>query len=205
MDPRRAALLVGVGVADRAAGRDPIDLMVAAASAAATDAGAPRLLRAVQQVSVPKGTWPYADPGRLVATGIGASRARTVLAGVGVPQQTLVSDALARILSRELDVVLVVGGEAKRAERDGATARDTSPATPDVRLSPKGEIITGAEIEAGLGQPVRQFALVENALRHAEHGTLAHHRDDIAALWAGFNAVGSDNPRAAFPTPLLFW
>ena len=43
---------------------EPVDLMVAAARAAAVDADAPALLTAVELVAVPKGIWGYGDPGR---------------------------------------------------------------------------------------------------------------------------------------------
>src|SRR5688500_13213594 len=114
-DPR-SPVLVGVGTALDDA--EAAELMVRAATAAGVDAGAPDLLRAVQQVAVPRGTWSYTDPARIVADRIGAPAARTVLVDLGIPQQTLVNQALAAIASGELEVALVVGGEARaRAAR----------------------------------------------------------------------------------------
>jgi acetyl-CoA C-acetyltransferase len=179
--------------------------MAGAVTAAAGDAGAPSLLAAVQQVSVPRGTWSYTDPGRLVARAIGAPAARTVLAEIGVPQQTLVNDALRGILAGELDVAVVVGGEAKRSAAiaaAGGTAVAEVPQqgdTPDEHLISSGELMARAEVKAGLFLPVLQYAMIDNALRHAEGTSIAGHRDEIAQLWSGFNAVAQDNPDAAFP------
>ena len=69
---------------------------------------------------------------RLVAEGIGAERARTVLVTMGIAQQTPLNEAFRDILSGELDVALVCGGEAKwratLAERAGPSAiRDRVP------------------------------------------------------------------------------
>ena len=128
-----------------------------------------------------------------------APGASTVVADVGVPQQTLVSDALARILAGELDVALVVGGEARRARLAETGQQGVEP---EVRLPPMGEIITRREVEAGLGLPVRAYALIENALG----------RSDLDAQWLAFREVARRNPRLAFQVvshkglrPLVPW
>src|SRR5688500_12844019 len=121
-------VLVGVGIATQnvtepGSGDEAWELMADAAARAAQDAGAPGLLAKVQRIAVPSGSWSYPDPAHLVAQRLGCDGARTVLVEVGIPQQTLVSDALQRILHGEIDVALVVGGEARRrssvAERAG--------------------------------------------------------------------------------------
>ena len=166
-----------------------------------------RLLGAVQSVAVPQGTWRYADAAGMVARRLGLPPVRTVLAEVGVPQQSLVNDALRRIQAGELDVALVVGGEAKRraviAERAGRAAAETESGDgePGERLRPHDPIMAPAEIEAGIWDPVQQYAMIDNALRHAESRSIAEHRDEIARLWAAFNRVAQTNPAAAFPTP----
>src|SRR5688572_14223214 len=209
-DPRRP-VLVGVGVADQPAssseiGRDALDLMVDAVRAAAADACSTSILAAVDSVAVPRGTWSYSDPARLIAARIGAE-ARTIVAEVGVPQQTLISDALTRISSGQSEAVLIVGGEARRraatAAKGGLPAPETADpgATPDLLLAPTEEIVSGPEVLAGLAEPVRQYAIIDNALRYAEHQSLDEHRAELARLWAGFSAVAATNPRAAFPSP----
>lgn len=212
LDPR-TPVVVGVGVASQrvdepGAGLEAFELMVAAARAAGADSGAPAILRAVGQVAVPHGSWAYADPGRLVAERIGAPRARSVLVQVGIPQQTLLDEAYTAIHDGALDVALVVGGEAARraalARRAGIALADTvqDGATPDELQTPTGEIITQLEIEGGIASAMAPFALIDSALRRAEGKTLDEQRDEIARLWAGFNAVAGRFPHAAFPEPL---
>ena len=197
-------VLVGVGVA-HGRGEEAAELMTTATRAAAKDAGAEQLLAAVQDIAVPEGTWSYTDPGRLIAESIGAPLARTVLAGVGVSQQTLVSRALALIADGAIDVALVVGGDTKHrasaAARAGLDAAevDQAGAAPHEHLMPAGELMAPAEVQAGAWDPVVQYALIDNALAHAEGASIDEHRDDVAQLWARCNAVAAANPNAAFP------
>jgi acetyl-CoA C-acetyltransferase len=211
-------VLVGVGTAQRDADHsgaevEAIDLMVEAAGAALDDAAGgpgPRrrsLLSSVDLVAVPEGDWAYADPGRLVAGRVGAARARTVRVEVGVAQSTPLRVAAERIRRGVIGAALVVGGEAKatrlRAIRSGREPHETDQGSvePDERWSPSGEIMAEPEITAGLWDPVAQYACIDNALRYTERRTIEEHRDEIAALWAGFNRVATRNPLAAFPEP----
>ena len=210
----RMPVLVGVGVAAGPPGDDPtgrpeaIDLMVDALRTAAVDAGAPSLLGAAERIAVTQGSWGYRDPARLIADRVGATRARSVLIQLAIPQQTLINDALRDIASGALDVAVVIGGESKRrdtlARRAGvdiSTAEEADDAKPDEHRVPSAEIIAPAELDVRLVIPVQQYALIENALAHAEGQSQAEHLDDLAELWAGFNAVAQGNPRAAFPEP----
>jgi len=211
LDPR-TPVVVGVGVATQhvdepGGGLEAVELMIAAARAAGDDSGAPGILRAVQRVAVPHGTWSYSDPGRIVAERIGAPDARTVLVQTGIPQQTLLNAAHAAIRDGALDVALVVGGEAARraalARRAGVAAVATvqEGVTPDDLQVPSDEIITRLEIEGGISSAMAPFALIDGALRHAEGRTLDEHRDEIARLYAGFSRVAAAFPHAAFPEP----
>jgi acetyl-CoA C-acetyltransferase len=202
-------VLVGVGsLTQHPDGRDPddlsepVDLMVAAARLAADDAGAgSALLGAVELVSVPKGIWSYGDPGRVVAERIGAGDARTVLAEVGVLQQTLIDQAGAAIAAGHLDVALIVGGEARsravQAARAGVEAHEVADGgIPDDVQLPAGEIITAVEIERGLAVPAHQYALVESVLRHVDGLTGPDQRARLGSLWGGLARVAAANPEA---------
>lgn len=201
-------VLVGAGVAVGDGNTEAAELMAQALEAAAHDAHAADLLTSVDRIAVPQGSWSYADPARLVATRTGAERARTHLVDIGIPQQTLVNAALRSILDGDSEVVVVVGGEAKRraqtAEREGRAAPDTEQpgVAPDVHQRLHGEILAAPEINARIWNPVEQYALIENALRYSEGRSLGEHRDEIAALWARFNEIARDNACAAFPTPM---
>ncbi len=166
------------------------------------------MLRAVERIAVPGGNWAYRDPGRLIGARIGAQDARTVLVPPGTPQQTLLNDALRSVRAGDLDVALVVGGEAARravlARRAGVEVVDTvqdESVEPDELRLPSGEIISKLEIEGGFQSAQAPFAVIDSALRGAEGKSLDQHRDEIAELWAGFNRVARDFPDAAFPAP----
>src|SRR5581483_1148296 len=98
-------------------------------------------------------------------------------------------------------------GEAARraaiARRHGVVATETvqDDATPDDFQRPAEEIVSQVEMDAGMSSAMEPFALIDSALRRAEGRTLDEHRDDIARLWAGFNAVATRFPHAAFPEP----
>jgi len=208
MNPNpRTPVLVGIAAVDQRRedptdSREAFELMVAALEAAADDAGSRGLLREASSIRVPRGFWRYSDPGRLVAERIGADRARTLLAEIGVRQQTLLSDACRAIAAGEEEVALVSGGEAKyrelRGRITGVAVSETSQhgVAPDVKLEPREPLFDDLEAQRGLMLPVRAFAVMENALRfHEGLGTEAH-RDEIARLLAGFAEIASTNPHA---------
>ena len=99
----------------------------------------------------------------------------------GILQQTLVTRACTAIARGELDVALVVGGEAKyrdlRAQIAGTRASETEQldVAPDDVLVPAAEIIPPIEIAAGLTIPAAQYAIIETALRAARGQTVATH------------------------------
>lgn len=200
VDPR-TPVLVGVGVASHSA--PALDLIESAVRAAADDAGTPGLLPAVEWVAVTQGSWQHTDPARAIASRIGAPSARTAFVQLGVPQQTPVSTALSRIRSGELDVAVLAGGEARAYER--AHAEEQPEPIADGRAdevwAPHGEIVAPAEIAVRLIDAVQQYAIIENALRRADGHSIDAHLDEIAELWAAFNAVAQTNPRAAFGQP----
>ncbi len=209
MDPR-TPVLVGAGAVWQG-DAEAVELMVQALEAAAADAttsagNARRLLGAVDRIAVPQGTWGYSDPARLVARSVGATVARTHLGEVGVPQQTLVTSALQALAAGESEVAVVVGGEArgwvKRARAAGRTDLET-PQTeqPNVTEMREPDFMAPPEAAAGLMVPVQQYAMIENALRHAEGLGIAEHRRQVAELWARFNGVATTNPHAAFGAP----
>jgi acetyl-CoA C-acetyltransferase len=189
------------GGADLIEGRGPIELMVDAARAAAQDAGAPSLLAAVRWVGVAGGWFRYLDPGQLVAEHIGAPRARTALTSIsGTAPQDLVGLAAERIVLGELDVALVVGGEArwthqrlKRAQQEPRWITDPGAGEPERLAAFPDEIYEEAQV---LGSAATAYALFEDSLRAARGESVADHVDRIAALWARFSAVAAANPCA---------
>jgi acetyl-CoA C-acetyltransferase len=210
LDPR-TPVIAGVGVASQreAAGDgvEAVELMIAAATTAGADSGAPDVLCEVQRVAVPGGSWRYCDPGRIIADRIGAAKATTSLVQTGIPQQTLFDDAYGAILDGTIDVALIVGGEAARraalARRAGITVVDTEQVdvTPDDLQVSSDEIVTRIEGEGGFASAMAPFAMIDSALRYAEGRSIDEQRDEIATLWAGFNTAAQTFPHAAFPEP----
>jgi len=198
-DPR-LPVLVGLGTADDAA---PVaHLMTAAVRAAADDAGARGLLGAVECIAVPQGSWSLTDPARTVARRIGSPWARTIRFEVGVSQQEVINHVLAAVAAGDYGTAVVVGGEARRWSRDGGSETDEEGAPPDEVVSRPPDFVAPVEMAAGIVlPPVQQYALIENALAAASGLAPAEQREEIAALWARYNAVARDNPAAAFGQP----
>ena len=205
LDPR-TPILVGIGTAS--ADVEPSELMTRALLAAGADTGRSGLLAGIDRIAVPQGSWSYQDPGRLVADGVGASEVRTHLFELGIPQQSLINDALAAIVAGTSEVAAVVGGEARRWARGpgrrvgGQTEDWGSDVQPDVVHRCTGPLLEPVEVTHRLWEPVQQYAMIDNALRAAEGRTLAEHRAEIADLWARCNRVAGANPLAAFADPM---
>ncbi|MEM7411700.1 MAG: acetyl-CoA acetyltransferase [Myxococcota bacterium] len=207
MSDDRTPVVIGVGSvvqreADPSAAVEPVALMAQALEAAAADAGSREWLETADALAIPRGFWDYPDPGRWVAETIGAKQARTQFAQVGVLQTTLFAKACTAIAAGEREVVLVAGGEAKwraaQAARAGVEApvTDQGDVSPDEVWTPAAEIIHPAELAAHLGMPVRQYAVIENALRAHEGLSLSAHRDEVAEVWSGMSRASVENPDA---------
>ena len=206
----RTPVLVGAAAVQQHKGADgdeAVDLMIEALHRAGDDSGNAALPERVDAIAVPRGTWGYADPARLIAEAFGA-KTRTVLAQLGVLQQTLLTRACAAIADGEADVIAVCGGEARDRSRLLTQAgqanheRDDAGATPDEVLIPDGDIIDPLEIQRALAVPAHQYAVMENAVRAADGQGLDQHADAIAQLWAGFSRVATVNPDAWSNAPV---
>lgn len=184
------------------------ELLVAAAVDAVADAGAgAELSTKIDLVLVTQGLSMLSDGAQRIARALGTPDARSVTYQVGIPQQTLVSRAIEAVRRGEARAVVVAGAETKRRD-DLARRADVTLARPkpftkaDELVAPAGEIVARPEVEIGAVLPVQQYALIDSARRAANGWTLDEHRDDIAAMWAGFNEVAQTNPKAAFPGPM---
>jgi acetyl-CoA C-acetyltransferase len=155
-----------------------------------------------------KGTWAYADAARLIAHALGNRMARSIVVDLGVSQITPFERAASAIARGDLDVALVVGGEAKwralRAAITGTAIVDTddTSAVPDEFIRPHTSIIAPEEIAARLVNAVSHYAMIENARRAADGQSLDDHAREVAELWARFNVVARSNPLAWNPAPM---
>jgi acetyl-CoA C-acetyltransferase len=199
-----APVIIGAGVSQQRFD-DPTQsveagaLMRQALENAADDADSRRALEIADALLLPRGTWPYANPVSVVAPWNPAIR--SIVADIGVLQQTLLSKACAMVADGSSRVALVAGGEAKhralRSQITGITALDTpTSGEPDQRLVPSNEILTQEEISRGLPVPARQYAMIDTALRSAQGLSAAEHINLLAHLWSDFSAVAADNTDA---------
>ena len=106
------------------------------------------------------------------------------------------------------DVAVVVGGEARRWERDqggdrtGVGLPESTGAPADVVHRRTGPLLEPVEVAHRLWEPVQQYAMIDNALRADLHQTVEEQRAEVGSLWEAFNLVARDNPAAAFPAPM---
>lgn len=200
-------------------GMDALSLMRRAVEAAADDADAHSLLAAADVVMIPQGTWPAAGNPAAVVLPWNPS-VRSVVAEIGVLQQTLLSRACSMVAAGDADIVVIVGGEAKyralQAQIAGVALDDPSPdGVATERMVPAHEIVTREEIERGLPVPARQYAMIDTALRAHDGLSPSEHIDLLADLQARSSAVATGNPlawnRVAAPAgairdaPMMAW
>lgn len=206
-------VLVGVGtmqqkIDDYQQALEPVALMEQALRAAAADAGSPDLLSAADEILVPKSLWGYSDPGRLLADALGAQSATTLLAELGILQQSLLTRACQRIIAGEVKIALITGGEARYrslcAGKAGGEAAETqqSDVEPDITLRPQDEMWSSVETDSGLGMPVGYYAILDSALRHKQGLTVEQHRDQMAGMYARLSEIAADNPEAWSDQPV---
>ncbi len=205
----RTPVLVGVGAVSQrlnepGVGLDDAEIIVEAARGAIFDSGSRSIVSHVSWIGASRGLAGLRDVAREVARAFGVE-AHTVAAPVGVPQQTLISRALAGIRAGQIDAAIICGGEAKwrtdlaRRSRVDIAAPRNGDHQPDEVLSATGETIAGPETAVGAVSPVQQYAMIENARRAANGWTLEQHLDGISSLWKRFNVVAGTNSEAAFP------
>jgi acetyl-CoA C-acetyltransferase len=204
-------VLVGYGAAHQRAGDhhetlDAAGLMIEATRAALPSTLVGSVLPQVDWVGATEGLTPYPDPGRLVADAVGAVKAHSVLAKVGVMQQTLISRACSLVQSGDASLALVVGGEARYrdvvARAAGVEARITTQAAdarPDEVLTPATEIVLRCEVDAGLRGAPPFYALIESEWRARRGQSLDLERRELGHLYARFSDIAADNPAAVRP------
>lgn len=174
--------------------------MAMAAHAAGSDSGAPALLSQTRMISVPEGTWPYRDPGRLLAPLIGVDPAEihTVVGAVGVTQEAVIAQLWDRIGRGELDVGLIVGGEARArvaaAKSAGVALEEREQpegCVPDETLSPHSLGIADLELVRNLVTPTVAYAVMDQARRHQLGRTPDQQRELTGTRYAAMSRVAA--------------
>jgi acetyl-CoA C-acetyltransferase len=209
----RTPVLVGIGLQSQRQPEpfdadEPLSLMRRSCAEAARDTGVATVLSEIDRVYVPKGRWRYRDPGRAIATSFGSHNVHSVLARVGVLQESLIADACNNVVAGSADVCLVVGGEAafrllcasKRGDELHDEQQDTEP---DETWRADSPIMNPAEIASGLGEDaVGYYAIIAAAARAARGWSI---RDDVAAsaaLYSELSEIAARNPHAWKRSPI---
>jgi acetyl-CoA C-acetyltransferase len=207
IDPR-TPVLVGAGqYVHRALGLDDaLDasaLMVEAIRAAAADAGlssvpSPDSIRVVGLLS-----WRYHNPAWVVAQQLGVEpRELAVTTMGGNSPQTLVNGTALEIMTGDLDLAILTGGEAwrtrMRARKQGVDlAWPTAPDDAIPRLLGEDLVMNmEAERERGIVMPVQVYPMFETAVRAAAGHGVEEHQHVITGLWSRFSEVAASNPYA---------
>ncbi|MGZ8753196.1 MAG: hypothetical protein ACXW1S_09455, partial [Acidimicrobiia bacterium] len=149
-------------------------------------------------------TWQYDDPPRRLAERLVVEPVRLHYSGIGgsTPQQ-LVQDNTERIRRGELDLVLIVGGEALATQRRFKRAGDRYPYSykPAERPAFPWEVpFHPSEVAHEVFQAWLTFAIFENARRAHLGVPLDDYRTQLGEQWAAFTRVAAANPDAWFPT-----
>ena len=207
--PRRA-VIVGVGqaeqrVEDPTTAIEPIDLLARAARSADADAGAAVLARVDTVAVVSIVSWPYPDPGALLARHLELPAVRrTVTTTVGGNSPQLLINTLVPEIERgDADVVLLGGAECVhtrwRARREPKawlpwTQADDPPCPVVIGDSRAGS--SEYEVAHGAAAPTLVYPLFETARRAAAGRGVEEHQVAVSELWAEFSAVAATNPHA---------
>lgn len=182
---------------------DAVGLMLKAVGQALPGEIGRNVQRQIDWIATPEGTTRYPDPARLVATNLNADGAHTVLAKVGVMQQTLITRAIDAVTSGASKVALVCGGESKRRDLRARLAnvapsivRQDPDVRPDETWTPTDDLVLPCEIKAGLREAVGFYAIMESAWRARQGQDVPASRMRLGDLYARFTEVAAQNPHA---------
>jgi acetyl-CoA C-acetyltransferase len=208
LDPR-TPVIVGVGqVVQRAAGlddaREPLDLLVDAVRAAATDAGLASVPTADSVQVVNLLSWRYRDPARLLADELGLQPGETVYTTAsGNTPQYLVNETAEALQAGRLGLAVLAGGEAwrtrmraRRAEAELRWRKAPEGTEPTRTVGSTTPMAHPTESARGIVMPIQIYPMFETALRAAAGEGVDEHQVKISELWSRFSAVASANPYA---------
>ena len=184
---------------------EPLDMWSEVVSCAAEDTGAPagKVLEKVGNVAVLYcQSWPYDDPPARLCTALGIDPAGSRYSGIGgTTPHVLLAEASTAIAAGDVDVAVVVGGEAletvrqlkKAGERPSWSHRD-----PVKRPFPFEEPFHPSEVAHSVFQAWLTFAVFDIARRAHLGIAPADYRRQLGELLAPMTAVAEANPHAWF-------
>jgi acetyl-CoA C-acetyltransferase len=218
----RTPVLVGVAQYcgredDPAQALSPADMMARVAQAAVADSGADAtgaidVLVAIRLFADSGGAFPspfgsYRNLPYSIARRIGASPGELIYGPVGGNTPQMFVNVLAERIARgEIDVALIVGGEALRTQAKAEKAGlrldwgEDAPADPQP-FGEETQYISRHELKHGVALPANVYPLFENAFGAAKGWSPLQHRARIGQLMAPFTRVAAANPHAQLRQP----
>lgn len=181
---------------------DPLSLMVKTCQAAIADSGALEInnyIDAVYMVNI--NSWSYDDaPGQLSKIIDVNPKVKVYLPDGGDTPQMLTNRAAKAITSRELQAVLITGGEAQytsnKAKKKNTKLDWPEFTEPSYMEGPLWDGINKWENHYGLKIPPYTYALFETAVRASSGRTIQEHKEYMGKLFEHFAKVASKHPFA---------
>ncbi|MHB1445360.1 MAG: acetyl-CoA synthetase [Acidimicrobiales bacterium] len=211
MTEPRAACIIGAAQMTRRPEEgdapEPLAMWEEMARRAASDTGvAPdRVLAGLESIDVLYcQTWPYDDPAGRLAEALGVVPARRHYSGIGgTTPHLLIDDAAAAIARGEMDLGLVVGGEAldtvRRAKKEDRRL-SWSYRDPERKAFPFEAPFHPAEVAHEVFQAWLTFAVFDIARRAHLGVEPEEHRRRLGRMLAPMTEVAAGNPHAWFRT-----
>lgn len=183
---------------------EPLEMWATVVREAVDDVGTGGALGAVDSLQVVYCmSWPYDDPVARLAASLGIAPRHRFYSGIGgTTPQVLVNDTAEAILRGELDLAVIVGGEAlntKRVLKKAAERPAWSHRHPEKQQMPFEAMPHASEMSHGVWQAYTTFALNDIARRARLGTTPDDHRRSIGELFAPMTSVAAANEHAWFP------
>lgn len=180
--------------------KDPMDLMVDAALAAAKITGSTRNIKEIDGIMVVKIlSRHYSSPDRQLSLRLGSYPRYTHVSGIGGNSpQMLINIAAGMIARNELDSVLIAGAETY-VERDPDNKNRDNALFKYMPEDYTGDDLKGAtpdETTHGIITPSQGFPLFETALWARSGLDFNTYMETIGSMWSSFSRVAAQNPFA---------
>ncbi|CAI7670733.1 unnamed protein product [Penicillium viridicatum] len=211
MAPHKVPIIIGVGEIKNPSRRtedaiEPLHLMLKAIREAASDTcapGAPVIISSIDSVKVvASSTWQYKDLPGLVCEGLGIKPSHTAYSELtGSSPVQLIDDTARMIANEQIEVGVVVGGEAmaslKAFVKDGTYPPPwTPPEKARVYYANDTDTLTGIGRPHGVGVPMHIYPMYENALRWRRGQSPLENLEESSSLYGRFADIASKHPMA---------
>ncbi len=182
---------------------EPLEMWHEVSRGAACDAGAPGCVKDLDSIQVVycQG-WQYDDPPRRLAERLGADPRHRVYSAIGgTTPQVLLGETAQRMLAGEMELALVVGGEAlatrRRIKMRGERPNWSFP--PSVRAAfPLPAPLHPSEVAHGIFDAWLTFAVFDSSLRSRRGTPMSERGQAVGALLSPLAKVAASNPDAWF-------